>query len=89
MKKRISTIQSHRPRDDMALDKQVIDMNTLDIFEINTRISKRMWKIVSFAAGINSTLEDTQLVSYEDGDPAYRAICRALAWEAMKECDII
>jgi len=57
-------------------------MNTLDTFEINTRISKRMWKFVSFAAGINSTLEDTQPVSYEDGDPAYRALCRTLAWNA-------
>jgi len=48
-----------------------------------------MWTFVSFAAGINPTLEDPQSVSYEDGDPTYRAFCRTLAWEAMKECGMI
>jgi len=64
-------------------------MNTLDIFELNAKISKRMWRFVSFATGINPTLEDPQSVSYEDGDPTYRALCRTLAWEAMKECGMI
>ena len=64
-------------------------MNISETFELNMRISKRMWKFVSFEAEINPTLEDPQPISYEDGHPAYRALCRTLAWAAMEECGIV
>lgn len=58
-------------------------------FRLNLKLSERMWRFVSVEAGINVTLEDPQRINYENCPLKYKALCRALAWEAMEEFNVI